>query len=304
MTPGPLVDEKNWNREQWIHEHPIDYFRLLYFINQSDNGTVQTELYKKIYQIIRLYIPDTLFKYYSLTEDNELNKKKFETLNNRKIYLSDICSFNDPFDSKAFYYDPKRLMSIKRLEHMDGRLIDDFSAFIRSTSLSANGVQSMPMWAHYSNNHAGFCVAYDTKSNLDLHVFTFPVQYTDERLDITSMMFSFAQNTCEAINHNIETGIKKTVLNDLRIVYSSILLSNVKHSSWTYENEFRCTVASNSIGAPYISATPKEIYIGMSCNDAHVKQLRSIGTRLNIPVYKMFFEECNPEYKLSFQELL
>ena len=176
LSPKPPVDEKNWSREQWIKEYPVDYFKMLYLINQSDNGTIQTETFKTIYRIIRLYIPDTLFKYYALTKDNELNSRKFETIENRKIYLSDIESFNDPFDSKAFYYDPKRLSTIERLKHVDGKIIDDFSTFIRSTSLSANGVQSMPMWAHYSNNHAGFCVSYDIKSNLELSSCTFPVQ--------------------------------------------------------------------------------------------------------------------------------
>lgn len=97
LSPKPLVDEKNWSREQWIKDYPVDYYKMLYLINQSENGTVQTEALKTIYRIIRLYIPDTLFKYYALTEDNELNCRKLKTLENQKIYLSDIRCFNDPF---------------------------------------------------------------------------------------------------------------------------------------------------------------------------------------------------------------
>lgn len=304
FSPKSPSDEKNWNREQWINEHPIDYFRMLYLINQSDYKAIQTEIFNTIYKIIRLYIPNTLFKYYSLTENNALNNKKFETLENRKIYLSDIGSFNDPFDSKAFYYDPKQLSTIERLKHVDGKLIDDFTTFIRSTSLSANGVQSMPMWAHYSNNHAGFCIAYDMKINPDLDMHTFPIQYTDERLDITSMMYSIAEKICKDIEHNMELNIKKTLLSDYRIVYTSVLLNNVKHSSWKYENEFRCTIPSNPKGSPYIKANPKEIYIGISCNDDNAKRLLTIGKHLNVPVYRMIFEECNPEYKLSINRLI
>lgn len=304
LSPKPPVDEKNWSREQWIKEYPVDYFKMLYLINQSDNGTIQTETFKTIYRIIRLYIPDTLFKYYALTKDNELNSRKFETLENRKIYLSDIESFNDPFDSKAYYYNPKQLSTIERLKHVDGKIIDDFSTFIRSTSLSANGVQSMPMWAHYSNNHAGFCIAYDMNNNSELSMCTFPVQYTDERLDITTMMYGLAQKTCETIERNIELGIKKTLLNDFRIIYASILLNNIKHSSWKYENEFRCTIASNAEGAPYVTANPKEIYIGLKCSEDHATRLLAIGIHLNVPIYRMVFEECNPEYKMSLQRII
>lgn len=303
LSPKPPIDEKNWNRDQWVKDYPVDYFKILYFINQANKEFIQNEVFNTIYRIIRLYIPDTLFKYYSLTENDELNTRKFETLDNRKIYLSDICSFNDPFDSRAFYYDPNQLMSIERLKQVDGKLIDDFSSFIRSTSLSANGVQSMPMWAHYSNNHTGFCVSYDMNSNSKLSSCTFPVQYTNERLDITSMMCDIAQKISDAVDRNIEAGIKKTVLNDFMIIYTSILLNNIKHSSWNYENEFRCTIASNAEGAPFITAIPKEIYIGMKCSIKHTERLMAIGKSLNIPVYKMIFEDLCPEYKLSIKRV-
>ena len=303
FSQKPPIDEKNWNRDQWVKDYPVDYFKILYFTNQANEEFIQNEVFKTIYRIIRLYIPDTLFKYYSLTENDELNTRKFETLENRKIYLSDICSFNDPFDSRAFYYDPNQLMSIERLKQVDGKLIDDFSSFIRSTSLSANGVQSMPMWAHYSNNHTGFCVSYDMNSNSKLSSCTFPVQYTNERLDITSMMCDIAQKISDAVDRNIEAGIKKTVLNDFRIIYTSILLNNIKHSSWNYENEFRCTIASNAEGAPFIAAIPKEIYIGMKCSIKHTERLMTIGKSLNIPVYKMIFEDLCPEYKLSIKRV-
>lgn len=303
LSPEPPIDEKNWNREKWVEDHPIDYFKMLFLINQSDNGTVQTKVFETLYRIIRLYIPDTLFKYFSLTDDNILNEKKFVTLANCKIYLSDIGSFNDPFDSKAFYYDTKQLMGFERLKHVGGRMIDDFTSYIRSTSLSANDVQSMPMWAHYSNNHKGFCVAYDVKSNPDLGVYTFPVHYTDQRLDITTMMYSLAQKTCEAIEQNLKAGIKQTVVDDLRLLYASTLLSNVKHSSWSYEKEFRCTIAANAKGTPFITANPKAIFIGMKCENKNADRLLKVGSHLKVPVYRMVFEECNPEYKLSIRRV-
>ena len=71
--------------------------------------------FKTLYSITRLYIPDTHYKYYSLNEDEDFNKQKFKTLQNKKIFMSRIRDFNDPFDGKAFFYDPKQLANIKHL---------------------------------------------------------------------------------------------------------------------------------------------------------------------------------------------
>ena len=60
----------------------------------------------------------------------------------------------------------------------------------------------MPMWAHYSNNHQGFCVAYDMKNpeNTKLAGCTFPVQYTNERLDITDYMKNYVKMVLSEID--------------------------------------------------------------------------------------------------------
>lgn len=115
--------------------------------------------FETIYRVIRLYIPDTLYKYYSLTDDTELNKKKFETLQNNKIFICEAKYLNDPFDNKAYYYNHKKLKIYVVLKKYNGRLIDDFSSYNQVTALTSNKVNSLPMWTHYSNNHQGFCIS-------------------------------------------------------------------------------------------------------------------------------------------------
>ena len=301
--PKPPVDEKNWNKEQWLKENPIDYYKMMALFNRIDIETFQMEALKILYEVVRLYIPDTLFKYFYLSDDTELNTKKFNTLANRQLFLSEIKNFNDPFDSKGFFYDPKQLSSISRLKSAEGRLIDDFTSYIRSTSLSANGIQSLPMWAHYSNNHAGYCVSYDMKSNIPLSSCTFPVQYTNERLDITSVLFDMAKKISDKVDANVAAGIKTTVIEDSRILIIASFLNNIKHTSWSYENEFRCTMGAKAESIPYIEANPKEIYIGMNCSDDNTNQLLTIGNQLSVPVYKMYFDELCSEYKLNYSRL-
>ena len=93
---------------------------------------------------------------------------------------------------------------------------------------------------------------------------TFPVQYISERLDITSLVRKQAEQICNILNKNIAIGQKQTVIDDLTMILVSQLLYNLKLDQWSYENEFRCSTASNAKGMPYIDAIPKEIYIGKS----------------------------------------
>lgn len=182
-------------------------------------------------------------------------------------------------------------------------MIDDFNDFIKGTCLTANGVQSMPMWAHYSGNHSGFCVSYDMDSNVNLKGNTFPVQYTDERLDITRLMRKQALYTCNEIERQGALGRNEIVLDDLMLILMALLMCNVKHTSWSYEREFRCTTGAIAPGMPFIDAKPKEIYIGMHCDPKHAHRLKEIGDSWNIPVYKMVFDEYSETYCLVAKEL-
>lgn len=225
------VDEQNWDREKWRKENPMDYIKAVRVLDMALDNATRAELFQTIYQIVRLHIPDVLYKYYSLSEREESNERKFKTLLDNKIYMADIKDFNDPFDGKGFFYNPAQLINIERLKPHGGRWIDDFNKYIKASSLTENGVQSMPMWAHYAGNHAGFCVSYDMGANPSLSSCTFPVQYTDERIDMTSFMREKAQQTCAEIDRQIAMGRKEIIIDDLSVIFMSLLLCNLKHTS-------------------------------------------------------------------------
>ena len=309
--PTELINEESFDIEEWRRQNPMDYLKALYVIlnigdmvDDVSSEIAQMVAFQSVYKVTRLHIPDTLYKFGSLTDDEVSNEKRFKTLQNRQIFLADIKMFNDPFDGRAFYYDPKMLKDIERLVEHDGRLIDDFTRFHRTASLTASGVNCMPMWAHYSNNHRGFCVAYDMKdpNNLPLSACTFPVQYTDQRLDISSYMRKYAQMVSDEVDRQIAEGNTQILIDDLSIVYAALLLCNIKHLSWKYEEEFRCTMGATSEGMPYVNAMPKAIYIGMNCKRNHAERLRSIAQELKIPVYMMKFEDCSEDFNLAIVE--
>ena len=307
--PTSEIAEKDFDKEKWLQDHPIDYFKLIHVLfNTTKNAPtdiprefVMNVVFEMLYPITRLYIPDTLYKFYSLNDDRELNEKKFNTLQNKQIFMSNIKDFNDPFDGKAFFYDSKQLADIKRLEHVGGKIIDDFTAFNRGSALTENNTSCMPMWAHYSNNHQGFCVAYDMKNpaNTTLAGCTFPIQYTDERLDITSFMKKYFSKLSLEVDRQVSRGIKQIPINDLSLVYVAQFLCNIKHSTWSYEKEFRCTAGAQAKGMPYIDAVPKAIYIGLHCKEANRKKLVEISRSLLIPVYQMRFNELSERYCLE-----
>lgn len=97
-------------------------------------------------------------------------------------------------------------------------------------------------------------------------------------------------------------GKRQVMLDDLSIVYIDSLLCNIKHTSWSYENEFRCTMGADSKGMPYVDAKPKEIYIGLKCAEEHATRLINIANTLKVPVHKMVFDECSSLYDLTIRD--
>ena len=311
--PTEQINSTDFDIEKWRRENPIDYFKLLYLLfttTDSYNEDVPRDIVMKftaeaIFHAIQLYIPDTLFKFYSFNEDLQLNEKKLTTLQNKQIYMSDIKDFNDPFDGKAFFYNPDDLTNIKWLKSCKGKLIDDFTTFIKGTALTKNDTNSMPMWAHYANNHQGFCVSYDMTNpdNSVLRANTFPVQYTNQRLDITSFMKQYTSMLSNEFAKHLSQGKKDISISDYSIVYIMTYMYNVKHTSWQYENEFRCTTAANAKGMPYIDAAPKAIYIGMNCTEDNRNKLINIAETLSIPIYQMRFNDLSESYTLRAELL-
>jgi len=293
--------EMEFNLEKWRAENPMDYLLAMNLINQSSNKN--EVFFMTIYKITRLHLPDVLFKYISLTDDIALNESKLDTLENQKIHMSDVKNLNDPFDSKAYFYRPDELKKYERLTGHDGKLIDDFTLFVKIASLTANSVNNMPMWAHYSNNHKGFCLSYDLKDkrNVQLSSCTFPVQYTNKRIDVTELMDNQVRKMILEIDKQIAEGKKEIKFDDLSLIFMESFFCNIKHETWSYEKEYRCTVGAIAKGMPFFPASPKEIYIGMNCSQIYVDKLIKIANELQIPVVRMGFNEYDTNFNLSLQ---
>ncbi|MEN2466860.1 DUF2971 domain-containing protein [Ornithinibacillus sp. JPR2-1] len=274
----------NDQREKYIKENPIDYVKFLEALAYFSNDAFNT-----IYKIIKLYVPKEVFKYYSLTDNEELNNMKFSTLENSEVYLSYATDFNDPFDNRSYYYDIERLKQYKFSYFFDGSFLEDNIYKTRLASFSKSGVNNLPMWAHYSNNHEGYCVSYltDFKSNPELSPSLFPVQYLEGRVDVTRYFQGFLRNIEENYERAIREKQNEILIDNLMLLWVIIFSCYIKEKKWGYEQEFRVMKPTNVPRAEYMEANPSAIYIGYKCKEEHILRLVNIAFTLNIPIYRM-----------------
>jgi hypothetical protein len=294
--------EEEFDLEKWRAENPMDYILAMNLINQASN---KNEVFMTIYKITRLHLPDVLFKFFSFTDDIALNESKLVTVQNQNIYMSDVKNLNDPFDSKAYFYRPDELKKYERLNGHDFNMINDLTLSIKIAALTANNVNSMPMWAHYANNHMGFCLSYDMKDkrNIELSGCTFPVQYTSERIDITDLIDNQVRKIITEIEKQSTEGKKVIQIDDLTLIFMKSFYCNIKHKAWSYEKEYRCIVGSTDEGMPLLPAIPKEIYIGVNCLQTYADRLIRIANQLQIPAYRMVFDEYDAGFNFTLQNV-
>lgn len=300
IESGDIENQESFDVERWRIENPPDYFKAAKLLMQFDTGVASDTAFKAIFQIYKLYIPDKLFKYQSLGLDSRVDELRFETLRNNRIYTSPIQDLNDPFDSYCYFYNAGEIGRTLGIENSE--VEDIFGIFRKSqvAALTAIGEQSMPMWAHYANNHQGFCVEYDmtNQNNALFKSFLFPVQYSEKRIDLTSFLLN---KTCEEVERALlgfNAGKQEVRINDKSFVYIPLLLANIKHPSWSYEKEFRCIIPENSPIAPYIDAMPAAIYAGMHCAERDLTELRKVCKELNIPLFSLEMDSRDPNYRL------
>lgn len=233
-----------------------------------------------------------VYKYISLDKDDSVNDNKIKTIENNQVFLSTTDNFNDPYDTKAIFYDNDRLKLCAKNFNFEFKINDDLSESMRIACFTGNGENYMPMWGNYASNHSGFCVSYNTRdqNNIELNSNLLPVEYTEERIDITSLL----EGQLEEVSR-IKSDSNLIKVLSLMAIYFNCL----KHASWESENEYRCLLFEKCPGIPYVTAKPAEIFIGSKCEEKYEKELINIGHTNCIPVYKMRFEKNSVEYELK-----
>lgn len=366
---------------KWQHKFIKDFISC-----RSPNNDTFASIINKNIQVVNTknqYLPHSLMKFYSPTSENILDIK------NKRLWIADPNSFNDPFDCKIGYdyYEFEKYTLInyilknelkKDCQYTDCFTKDDlhdiYNTYIslpfnrwykdrlpyfsktreifslkseqfqkeinnmlnekriglnsifkelkhtsaRIASFSGlkrydGEVKKNLMWAHYANNHQGFCVEYDISTLcqdleykvdwLDWHrneeqfmkermeatikAGLFPVRYTNKRTNIPKTVL-------EQILKSTDNG--NPILPNNKLEELLLKAFTTKSTVWNYEQEWRviideaiCKYYDYKIPFPYI----KTIFIGCRASSSLEKTMIELGNELGVEVIKMKEDETN-----------
>ncbi len=225
-------------------------------------------------------VPNILYKYYPLFDDKEESKERLNSVRQGKLWMSTHKSLNDPIDLTPFYLDEEKLRKRNYPSELI-ELLDSFlNGFAKDTmvicSFTTNSLDSMLMWAHYANNHKGFCVAYEVKNPK----YMWDVHYQKRRLGISGAVTNLIYDDSSDENR--------------RGKYAAILLQQalVKGKDWEYEHEYRIIQYKDNfpefneygglVNATFAGVKALKIVAGWKC--AYKNQLSEIARELNCQI--------------------
>lgn len=279
-----------------------EYFKLLAGDKSAEALRYRTEnIPRKLYKFISL---NDIPKCKEKCEIENLNDIKIKSLMNNELWLSTYTSFNDPFELKTMYVSSEEVkkygLDMNLIDYARRIFYDLYLIGCFTTNLEA----SMPMWAHYGNNHRGCCVEYKIRKP----EFFFKVSYEPQRAPATvffQRFFYFWQKMKEGII----TEQEQRELDSYILFFQHNL--TIKHNSWMYENEYRllfpqskvknkinggATISNNDLGIEITA-----IYLGISCEGIYRNKLKDIGNARGINVYQMYFDDGADKYELSYK---
>ena len=249
---------------------------------------------ERFYEKVRKFLPDKIFKYYSLNNDSNLNDSKLKSLREGKVYVSSREKFNDPYDDYGYIYNHKSVSTYAEKLGIQWLLNDIYPDFKAISCFTKSGNDNFAMWAHYANNHQGYCIEYDLKKNFELCSMVLPVEYVDKKIYLTEMI----KGRLEFVKQNSDAKLLEDALK-----FCTIFLSCVKQKTWNYEEEIRLVCSKDIPSKSYFNAMPNKIYIGSKCREEYANSLLQIGRSLNIDVYMMKVIRDKLDYELD-NELL
>jgi len=243
-------------------------------------------------------MPEYLYKFISLEDEtrgnSEENKKRFRTLSNNEIWFSVPMKLNDPYEFRGVYvdYDKMKGSGVSKSE------VDDLQHMFEEeyvlSSFSEGMIDSFPMWAHYANNHLGFCVKYKIVDDKRIR----KVKYVKQRPDITDSLSKAIFNNEKLKDPSLGPMLRELIMG-LQAMFMRVLEQNytVKHESWSYEKEYRiiyersdkCDTYGQNVTADDVGLCIEALYTGYRCS-VH-DRIKEIALKLGVPCYKCQLDE-------------
>lgn len=184
-----------------------------------DNGSCEDANLQEFSELLIAnseFIP-TLYRFSPADYNN------IRALETNKLFLSKAGTMNDIFEGLSGYADEEMLKHLEQLGDL---------AFLKCFTEKHD---NLLMWAHYADNYAGMCVAYDfTQAQELLLRHLFPVVYKKERF--SHQPLKYAHDDLANLKRALEDFDSITEENALLNVMSAFL---VKSEAWKEEYEWR-----------------------------------------------------------------
>lgn len=229
-------------------------------------------------------MPDFVYKFYPLGTQND--ERTFTTLKNDQLWFAKPGEQNDPFEFRGIYLDSEKLKEAG----VPTEIIERCKKLMKEEVMCCfveNMDSNFSMWAHYANNHHGFCVKYKiTNKKIIRNVIYQPVRYS---------ICNIVRNAIEDIKA-IDSGECNSGIGLNRLC--TILRENlfIKHDSWKAEQEYRivlpinANMSENGIRKEVkeVGLETQEIICGFNCSEDHKRRLKIVANDL-----KVCYDECH-----------
>jgi len=162
-------------------------------------------------------------------------------------------------------------------------------------SCYSEDISSTLMWSHYADYHKGFALEYDFKNIYkdNAKIILLPIIYCNERYDATNMaIFNFL------FDYYYEDKASKYQIIEILTLFNLYLHKGLE---WQYEKEWRSFLVNKE--SMFCSMKPKAVYLGVEMPVEHQAEIKVIAIQKKIPIYKMYIDLNQKEYKLKMNKL-
>lgn len=126
------------------------------------------------------YIPGSLYKYFSIPDDSDEARKRFEQLKSGEIWFSKRSGLNDPFEFEHIAL--KGAQNDARQYYLNKQQELEVCCF---SALLYNKL----MWSHYAAGYKGYCVEFRVESPERFYPVIYENEVPDLSQEYTSMSF-------------------------------------------------------------------------------------------------------------------
>lgn len=245
-----------------------------------------------------------------------------------ELRFSSAVDFNDPFDSSLPYrfeddppgiqlkwiisaikkYEPntpKHLIPAKAQQTLKN-MNSDFQYYDKISKSYVeknyqNGICALTtkandllMWAHYSNDHKGFCVGIDSQKLLE-----FQIMYAKNSHEVVELLK--VQYSDDFPNINFFQSMLKT---NREWAQDILLLFSSKSRHWEYEEEYRLLLHGKAkVSVPIGHDAIKEIILGCKISKKNKDNILSIVKGLNNSIIVYQSEKSSTSFELNFKKI-